>query len=46
MNEKLDAVKAQLEEISKLPLSEQPAALTKLYEELDSELNSANSDER
>jgi len=44
MNEKLDSVKAQLEEISKLPLSEQPAALTKMYEDLDAELNSANSD--
>jgi len=46
MNEKLEQVQSQLDEISKLPLSEQPEALTKLYEQLDSDLNSATGDEQ
>jgi hypothetical protein len=44
MNDRLEQIQKQLEEIAKLNLTEQPEAYQRLYEELNSELNSANSD--
>ncbi len=44
MNDRLEQIQEQLEEIAKLDLAQQPQAYQKLYEELNSELNAANSD--